>query len=128
MTKKEMLIDLIQEMDTSDIVALHNEYCDKTNNYDDRIYDSDEINELCTGQDVYWIACRVFYGDFNPSAEYIQFDGYGNFKSLFNYQIPHEIDENAIADYILENDDDFDINDICYILSHDEEELNNELL
>ena len=123
-----MLIDLIQEMDKADAVALHNEYCDKTNNFDDRIYSSNELNELCTGQDADWIANRVFYGDYNPVAEYIRFDGYGNFKSLFTYQITHEIDENAIADYILENDDDFDINDICYILSHSEEELNNESL
>lgn len=127
MTKKEMLIKLIEEMNTEEQVALHNEYCIATNNYDDEIFDSEELDTLCMGQDAFWIACRVFYGDFSPSADYIKFNGYGNFQSIHKYNVTNYIDENEIADYILENNEDFENNDICYILSNSEEELNNEI-
>ena len=116
MTKLEKIIDLIQEMDTSEQVCLHNEYCYKTNCFDDEIFTIDQLDELCNGQDLYWVACRCFYGDFNPTAEYIKFNGYGNFQSIYQFEIPNYIDENEIANYILDNDVDFENNDIRYIL------------
>lgn len=122
MTKREKIIDLIQEMDTSEQVYLHNEYCYATNNYDDEIFTIDQLDELCSGQDAFWVACRCFYGDFKPSAEYIKFNGYGNFQSIYQFEIPDYIDENEIATYILDNDIDFENSDIRYILDDIEEE------
>ena len=122
MTKLEKLIDYIQELSTPAAVALHNEYCFATNNYDDEIFDNDNIDEMCGGQGVYWIACRVFYGDYNPNSEYVKFNGYGNFQSIYNYNISDYIDENEIANYIIDNDEDFGENDIRYILDDIEEE------
>lgn len=126
MTKLEKLIDYIQELSTPAAVALHNEYCYATNNYDDEIFDNDNINEMCAGQDAYWIACRVFYGDYNPNSEYVKFNSYGNFQSIYNYNIFDYIDENEIANYIIDNDEDFGESDIRYILDDIEEELENE--
>lgn len=116
MTKREKIIDLIQKMSASEQVCLHNEYCYNVNNFDDEIFDIDRLDEICSGQDVYWIACRIYFGDFNPHCEYITFDAYGNFQSISELGVLDYINEAEIADYILENDEDFDNNDIRYIL------------
>lgn len=116
MTKKEKIIDLIQEMGAADAVYMHNAYCYQTNNLDDEIFDFDRLDEICNGQDIFWISCKIFYGDFNPNYDYIKFNGYGNFQSIAKYCIFDYIDENEIAEYIIENDVDFDNNDIRYIL------------
>lgn len=126
MTKREKLIDLLQEMNKPDMVELHNEWCYTTNNYDDEIFNSDRLDEICQGQDAFWVACRVYYGDFNPASEYIKFNGYGNFQSIYNYNVLDYIDENEIVDYILENDEDFCNNDIRYILDDIEEDSEDE--
>lgn len=126
MTKREKIIDLIQEMNKPDAVALHNEYCYATYNFDDEIFNSDNLDEICNGQDAFWIVCRAYYGDFNPNSKYIKFDGYGNFQSIYNYNIFDYIDANEIADYILENDNDFGNNDIRYILDEIGEESEND--
>lgn len=123
MTKLEKIIDLIQEMNKPDVIALHNEYCYATNNYDDEIMDSDRLNEICNGQDAEWVANRVYFGEYHPQAEYIKFNGYGNFKSIFNYEVLDYIDENEIANYIIDNDIDFEIDNIRYILDDIEKEL-----
>lgn len=126
MTKREKIIDLIQKMNKPDAVALHNKYCYATNCFDDEIFDSDRLDEICYGQGAFWIACRVYYGDFNPNSEYIKFDSYCNFQSIYNYNLFDYIDENEIADYILKNDNDFDNNDIKYILDDIEEDSEND--
>ena len=116
MTKREKIIDLIQEMNKADAVALHNEYCYETNNFDDEIFDIDRLDEICSGQDAYWLACRIFYGDFNPNYDHFKFNGYGNLQSIAPYNVFVYIDETEIADYIIENDNDLYNNDIRYIL------------
>lgn len=126
MTKREKLIDFIQEMDYRDVVALHNEYCYKTNCFDDEIFTIDQLDELCNGQDAEWIANRVYFGDYNPSAEYLKFSAYGNFQSIFNHELFDYIDENEIADYILENNDHLYNDDILYILDDIEEDSDDE--
>lgn len=122
MTKREKLIDYIQEMNKADAVALHNEWCYETNNFDDEIFDIDRLDEICDAQDAYWMACRVFYGEFNPTYDYFKFNGYGNLQSIAYYSVFDYIDENEIADYLIENDEDFGYDDIRYILDDIEED------
>ena len=116
MTKREQLIDLIQEMNKPDAIALHNEYCYATNNFDNEIFDIDQLEEICQGQDAHWLACRIFYGDFNPNADYFKFNGYGNLQSIYTYNVFDYIYECEIADYILEHDENFYNDDIRSIL------------
>jgi hypothetical protein len=122
MTKKEKIIDLIREMNKADAIALHNEYCYNTNGYDDEILDIDRLDEICAGQDAYWMACRIFYGDFNPAADYFKFNEYGNIQSIFTHNVFDYIDEYEISSYIIENDNDLYNDDIRYILDDIEEE------
>lgn len=117
MTKEQRLINLLQEFDNIDLIMLHNEYCQKINNYDDEIYTLDMWDDIFNGVNTFDVALKVFYGDFNPSYEYFKFNGYGNIQSICEYELDRHIDIVDIARYIIDNDDDFDINDILCILS-----------
>ena len=79
--KVEAIKSIIEDMDESDAVALHNEYCYETNDYDDEIIEMERFDETCEGMTPSEIANHIFYGDFNPNHEYFHYDGYGNFES-----------------------------------------------
>ena len=79
--KIEAIKDIIGDMDDSDAVALHNEYCYETNNYDDEIIEMERFDEICEGMTPSDIARSIVYGDFNPNHDYFHYDGYGNFES-----------------------------------------------
>ena len=120
MTKTEMIKGLLENMSESQLYIISNEYFDKTNYYDDRIYDMDEFDEIMSGMSPSDIALKIFYGDFRPNDHYFKFDGCANFQS-FDY-ISDEVDLEEIADYIVDNDEDFDNSDIREILDEDDEE------
>ena len=82
--KVEAIKNIIACMGESDAVALHNEYCYETNDYDDEIIEMERFDEICEGMTPSDIARSIFYGDFNPNHEYFHFNGYGNFEST-NY-------------------------------------------
>ena len=102
---KEKLQELFKEMSISDLVNVHREYCDATNCFDDEIYSMDDFDEVIGEQEPWWIACRIFYGDFNPNDDYFTFNGYGNLKSLNSYNASEYIYINDIIDHIIENHD-----------------------
>ena len=79
--KVEAIKNIIEDMDESDAVALHNEYCYETNNYDDEIIEMERFDEICEGMTPSDIANHIFYGDFNPNHDYFHYNGYGNFES-----------------------------------------------
>ena len=79
--KVEAIKSIIEDMDESDAVALHNEYCYETNDYDDEIIDMERFDEICEGMTPSDIANHIFYGDFNPNHDYFHYNGYGNFES-----------------------------------------------
>lgn len=79
--KVEAIKNIIEDMDDSDAIALHNEYCYETNDYDDEIIEMERFDEICEGMTPSDIARSIFYGDFNPNHDYFHFNGYGNFES-----------------------------------------------
>ena len=79
--KVEAIKNIIEDMDDSDAVALHNEYCNETNDYDDEIIEMERFDEICEGMTPSEIARSIFFGDFNPNHDYFHFNGYGNFES-----------------------------------------------
>ena len=79
--KVEAIKNIIENMDESDAVALHNEYCYETNDYDDEIIEMERFDETCEGMTPSEIARSIVYGDFNPNHDYFHYDGYGNFES-----------------------------------------------
>lgn len=79
--KVEAIKNIIEDMDDSDAVALHNEYCYETNDYDDEIIEMERFDELCGSMTPLEVARSIVYGDFNPNHGYFHFNGYGNFES-----------------------------------------------
>ena len=79
--KIEAIKNIIEDMDTSDAVALHNEYCYKTKGFDDEIIEMERFDEICEDMTPSDIARGIVYGDFNPNHDYFHFNGYGNFES-----------------------------------------------
>lgn len=117
---KEKILEYLNNADAHDLISIHNEYCGSVNAYDDYIYSMEDIDELCAGQDAYWIACRAIFGDFNAMDDYITFNGYGNFVTLNEYSIKHHVFIDDIVDYIVENNDSLYNDDIQDILDeHD---------
>lgn len=107
MTKQE-IIDQINEMTSSELVALNNTYADAINS-DSQIYSNDEeFFELFYHQSPMEVARAVCFGDYNYSHDWVEFDGYGNLKSYYTIttdDLCERID--VIADYIIENPYDF---------------------
>jgi hypothetical protein len=126
MTKKEKLIDLLQETNYPELVLLHNDYCYAIDDVDNVIYSVDVFEEVFQGSTPWEIANRVHFGDFNPFYEYFKFDGYGNIKSIPEHGLDSTIEIVEIVDYILSKDFDFDSNDIRYILDDIEEDSDND--
>lgn len=79
--KIEAIKNIIEDMDESEAVAFHNEYCYETNNYDEEIFEMNQFAEVCENMGPIDIAMKIFYGDFNPNHKYFHYDGYANFES-----------------------------------------------
>ena len=125
--KVEAIKNIIEDMDESDAVALHNEYCYETNDYDDEIIEMERFDEICEGMTPSDIANHIFYGDFNPNHEYFHYDGYGNFEStnyptdwIYPGDIAREVVDRECA---FENDE---IQEEIYSWSEDEDEEDSE--
>lgn len=122
MTKREKLIDLLQEMNDPELVVLHNDYCCAINDYDNEIFEINQFDEIFNGCEPWDIATKICHGDFNPAFEYFKFNGYGNIQSICKWELDRFIDIMEIVEYILENDYSFENNDILYILDDIEED------
>lgn len=117
---RDEVIVMFRDMNDSDLVAVHNEYCGKVGYDDDRIYYMEDLDELMHGMkplDILREAREV-----NTNDDWIRWDGYGNLESTDYPQDWMELDE--IADYIVENDDALRNDDIRNLL--DEIEAENE--
>lgn len=79
--KVEAIKNIIEDMSDSDAVALHDEWCYETDNYDGEIFEMERFDEICEGMTPSEIACNIVYGDFNSNHDYFRFNGYGNFES-----------------------------------------------
>ncbi len=118
----EKLTNLLEEMSESELLTIHNNYCDSANGYDNYIYNMDDLNELLDGKSPEEIARLIFYGDFNPNHDYFTFNGYGNLESITGYNLTDYIFISDIVDYIISRDDDLYNDDIRDILDNIEED------
>lgn len=130
-TLKELLVECMENMSTSELVYLHNNYCDADGYSDDHIYRMSEFDNVMSGDDPHSIACNVFYGDFCPAHEFFWFNGYGNLESADFIQTDgvKPVCLSDIADYIERERDSLynsDIQDIIDEYDENEEEQDNE--
>ena len=131
MTRTERIINLFKEMSEGDLIRVWNDYCMESQHYDDEIMDAYEMKEWANNyDDKIGLLNRFFFGSdegregtsANPNRDYFTFNGYGNIIS-FNYIYNEYTDEfyfmdaEALANYIVDNEEAFgndEIQDILY--------------
>lgn len=52
-----------------------------------------DLDMFAEGNEAYWFACRIFYGDFNPNHDYFNFNGYGNLQSFSEHEYNEMIND-----------------------------------
>lgn len=128
MTRYDAIKNALEKMCTADIIAVHNEYCDSSNNTDDYIYSMDEFDDIMGGMLPMDIVRAAFFGhEFNPTNNYFWFNGYANLES-FDFAPGGNscVYISDIAKYIDRNDDALNNDDIQAILDEYEEGENDE--
>lgn len=129
MTRYEKILEVLGNMDTAEIVSIHNAYCEEASYMDDYIYPMDEFNEVMAGSSAWEVARACFYGhEFCPAHDYFFFNGYGNLES-FDYWENNEASPiclEAIAEYCDDNEESLMNDDIQDILDEEEEEEEDE--
>jgi hypothetical protein len=98
----------IYKMNSSEIFELNNRFCDSAHYYDSYFYDNDdEFFETYLPKSIDAVrAC--YFGKFEYSDNYIQFNGYGNLDS-FPYLDYNHLPDNVtnIASYVADNFNEF---------------------
>lgn len=136
--REEKIIALFKEMDEAEVIRIWNEYCYATNCYDDEIMDSYQMEEwLNNCGDVMSALNRFYFGSddmnnneyasANPNRDYFTFNGYGNiisFDYIYNQFTDefYHVDADALAEYIVENEESFFNDEIQEILDEEESE------
>ena len=121
MTRYEAIKETIDNLNTADLVQLHNEFCSQDNRMDDWIYSMTEFDEVMSGMTPWEIARAAYYsGKFCPGHDYFWFDGYAN---LVSDDYPGDIvDAEDIAEYIDQEDDSLGCDEIQDVLDDYEED------
>ena len=117
-----MIVEILQGLDEWELLAVHNTYIEHVNAWDDEIFDMDMFNDIFDGQTPEYIACRIFYGDFNPNSDYFRFNGYGNLESVWSYELCGAMYLDDIAQYCIDNNEAFCVDEICEILESGDNE------
>ena len=120
---REEVLEMLRDMDNWELIEIHNAYCEKVNYTDDMIYDMSMLNEFYHGKDPLDILLDAYNGAFNPNDDWFRWNGYGNLEST-DRPVDDWIEIDDIADYIVENDEDFGNTDIRDLM--DEIEAENE--
>ena len=119
------IITIIKNSDDDDLFYINNHYQDEVNG-DNLIYPMDDFDDFMSSLTPSELSCRIFYGEFNPNHKYFWFNGYGNVcSSDYASDFPY-IFENEIAEWCVENDEDFGIDEIREVLDEYNEDEEDE--
>jgi hypothetical protein len=104
----EQIINLINEMDNSELVQLNNEYCQSAQIYDSEIFENDDdFFETFFGNQTLKAIQATQYGDYRYHDNWVTFNGYANLDS-FNAVIDNLCELiPTMAEYIVYNYADF---------------------
>lgn len=120
----DAILECLNNMDTDDLVAIHNEYCEADNDPDDRIESMIEFDDLLYGKKPSEIADMVSGQNFRSSDDYFWFTIYGVESSDFVDDMP--IYKEDIAKYIEEKHDSLYNDEIQEIIDEYEEDEDEE--
>lgn len=119
------IITIIKNSDDDDLFDINNRYQDEAN-WDNYIYPMDDFDDIMSSLTPSELSCRIFYGEFNPNHNYFWFDGYGNLRSSDYASDSPYICESEIAEWCVENDEDFGIHEIREVLDEYNEDEEDE--
>lgn len=124
-SKQERIAGVIREMATDysgqwDVFSAWNDYA-REHDPDGEVFGMESFDEFFCGSEPSDIAARIFYGDFCPAHEYFWLDGCANLESS-DFLDESPLDPDALADYAVENDEDFGIDEVREILDEDDDE------
>lgn len=96
------ILQKLESMDDSELVSIHNQYCDSTNRHDDQIhYNNEDFLETYFAGKISDAISAAIHGDYNLGSDWVTFNGYGNLQSIHN--VRDYIDTDEISKDILEN-------------------------
>lgn len=105
---EQRALEILGMADVYDLAAAYSEYMsEELNDPDGALYAVDELDELLYGCSFTDIMNKVFYGEYSPSADFIAFDGYGNFES---------VDARDVVDFITSRLDSDDLKAVAAML------------
>lgn len=118
---KEKLEDFLEEMSDDDVIAMWNNYCDNNRYEDDRIWYVSDFDDLMSGKLPSEVV-EELSSSFSLNDEYMVFTMYGisSFSYVNDDVCPIYISD--LADYILENDDELENDDVRDFLDEYAEE------
>ena len=122
MTNFERINEILENMDTAELLAVHNEYCQRNNYYDDEIFEMWEINDFLSGT-AEEILNGIVPDSFNINNNYFRVTIYG--IESFDYPDDYICIED-IARYIDRTENNLGNSDIAEILDEYEEESEEE--
>lgn len=116
---KEEIKEILENLDDCELLRIWNEFDQYST-----IYTSEEFDEICGGMTPSEIALKCFNGDFNPNHDFWTFNGYENLKSSDYLDELISIDD--LADYIADNEEAFDNDDLQEYFDELEEDEDDE--
>lgn len=96
--KKAAVLEALENMELDELLAAWNEYA-REYRYDDEIFTLDEFSDLIADRPATWLMDRIYYGDYNPSADLITFNGCGNIQSVTWAELTDYMDYDELAEY-----------------------------
>lgn len=143
---EEKLREILRSLDSEELLFAWNDYTDRTDRFDDRIYFMSELDTFYVETDATEVLMRAFYGhddlgadktdtEFNPNRDYFYFNGYGNLVSCeyLGWNQYGEryccsiIDESAMIDYMIDNETGLCNNDLEAVFEEEEERETDEI-
>lgn len=107
--RDEVIMALEGDLADYELRDAWNQYCEQVNNYDDMIYEMSELDDLLCGSSALEVLDAIDTEEFNTGDNYIKETIYG-YKSFDDLEDELFIDE--LATYIIENDEDFGLEEI----------------
>ena len=127
MKRYDEIREVLENLDSYEVVSAWNRYCEENSYYDDMVYPMYEFDDLMYGLKPSEIVAKLD-SSFDINDDFFTWDSYGEVVS-FNYISDSSIDLDDLADYMDEHEEDFDIDEIKEIFNdeddEDEENLEN---
>lgn len=114
---KTKIIEYLENLDDQTLLQLHNDYCDHNKYCDDHIFYMAELDDLLYGKTPSEIIDIA--GGIDTNDDYLRYTIYGvqSFDNVSDF-----IDLDALAEYIIDEDEDLNDDELREILDNGDDE------